>query len=204
MTQRLLEEICSAIRSSGRPRVPLSPALTEAAWATGCARVRRAFLGREGSAAGALLEQLAARCRLGAPGAGGGAWRGCRPLPVIGLLCCNFARALLGAAPPPSRSEPLPRESLRLRFGPGRGGCSRCRLAGETQGLRGSLAVASLKEGSSVRAMPNRPGPVSAQAGGRVPRVREGTRAPRTLAARQRRARNGSPSSFHLSPTGTG
>lgn len=50
-------------------------------------------------------------------------------LPVIGLLCCNFARPSGGRA----RPAPLPRESLRRR--PGRGDSARRRSSRETQPL---------------------------------------------------------------------
>lgn len=144
-----------------------------------------AFLGREESAAGAQLEQLAARGRLGAPGAGGGAWPGCRRAPVIGLLCCNFARALQGAAPPPLPLRAVAPGKFASQDRPPGGDGSHCRPAGETQPLRGSLAVASLKEGGSVPAKPYRPGPVSALrpcAGGRAgARGQGGDRRPQDL-----------------------
>lgn len=142
----------------------------------------------------------AAGCAAGSePGAGGGAWPAAarsQPLAFCAATLPDPFRA--PRRPPPARSEPLlPRESLRLRFGAGLGGCWRCRLAAETQALRGAWAAAPLKEGGSVRAMPSGPGPVSAHGGGRA-----GTLGPRTWAARQRRARHGSRSAFHLPPTG--
>lgn len=72
------------------------------------------FLAGEESAAGAPASSWLRWPR--ALGAGGGAWPGCGALPVIGLLCCNFSRALRGAR---TRPAPLLRESLCFLGPPG-------------------------------------------------------------------------------------
>jgi hypothetical protein len=98
---------------------------------------------------------------LGAPRAGGGAWPG-RRLPVIGLLCCNFPQPFGEPRCPRARpARPLPRESLCPRADRTLETLRR-RRARKTWPHWGSLAVASPKEGGSVRAIPDRPGPVSA------------------------------------------
>ena len=135
MTQRLLEEVCSAFASSGRaarPSVRLSLCPLRArrprgewarrrvgpsvAWAR---RDRPPRIpgpggergGRPARAAGCALAGRERRELGEEPGPAAAA------LPLIGLLCCNFARALRGAAPPRARPAPLPRESLRSRPG---------------------------------------------------------------------------------------
>lgn len=107
-------------------------------------------------------------------------------LPVIGLLCCNFSRALRGGAP---------------RRCPGKVCVSWVHPVGTAPGLEdsaclgGSLAVASPEEGSYARASPDRPGKCAvATAGARG--VREETDDPRTLVARQSRARRGCEAPF--------
>lgn len=73
-----------------------------------CGRAGQHIPGRGGERGGRPCEQLAALAR--ALGAGGGAWPGRRRTPSqIGLLCCNFSRALRGAR---ARPASLPRESL--------------------------------------------------------------------------------------------
>lgn len=69
-------------------------------------------------------------------------------LPVIGLLCCNFSRALRGAR---ARPAPLPRESLLFLDPPAWGP----RQAPRTQPVWGTLAVVSREEGGYVRASPD-------------------------------------------------
>lgn len=213
MTQRLLEEVCSASRSSSRPRVCLSPAATAAARAPGCVRVcrgpPRAFLGREESVAGALLEQLAER----GPARSAGSWgRSLARLPprsqLLAFCAATLPEPFGELRRPRSRPAPLPRESLRPRFGPGRGDSACCRLTWETQPLGDPVAVASPKEGGSARAMPNRPGLVSALrpcAGGRAGALGQGEDSrPQDFGRQTKACEKGKRSSFHPSPTGTG
>lgn len=83
-------------------------------------------------------------------------------VPGIGLLCCNFARALRGGAP---STRPL------RAFAPGKfASLGRAGRGDFAPPLGGPWAVASPKEGDSARAISHRPGPVSA------PRPREGGR----------------------------
>lgn len=162
---RLLEEVCSALRSSGRPRGRRPPALAEAAWAAGCAWVRRAvgrpvhsWAGRRALRAPSLDSWLRAagseRRELGEePGPAAAA------LQSLAFCAATLPEPFREPRRPRSRSEPLPRESLRLRIGPPVETAHTAVRLGKTQSLRGSLAVASLKEGGSVPAKPYRPGP---------------------------------------------
>ncbi|KAJ8789611.1 hypothetical protein J1605_022138 [Eschrichtius robustus] len=176
MTQRLLEEVCSAFASSGRaarPSVRLSLCPLRArrprgewarrrvgpsvAWAR---RDRpRAFLAREESAAGALREQLAARWPAGSAESWG---RSLARPPRLSHSLAFCAATLPEPFGEPRRPAPAPRRCpgkvcVLGRAGPWRLRAPRRRRARKPQPLGGSWAVASPKEGGSVRAISGRP-----------------------------------------------
>lgn len=209
MPQRLLEAAQGALGSSGpvalrrsgcaRARLAARPPGPRGSWAR--RRRPRAFLAREKSAAGALREQLAARGPLGAPRAGGGAWPGRRRAPSHWPFVLQLCPTLGGPRPPRAVAPG------KFASPAGPGGLRAPPLVSGNSAARGSLAVASPKEGDSARAIRERRGRVSARrprAGGRTLQVSEETGVPGTLAARQRRAGSGSRSPLDLSPLGTG
>lgn len=202
---------CRAARPCVRPTSPLSPAR--------CAAAGRVGAPPRGPLGGLGAPRPAPRI----PGPGGE--RGGRPARAAGCALAGPERRELGEepgpaaaalptpwpfvpplCPSPSGSRASPRRCPGKVCVPGPSG------AVETQPLRGgvgggSRALASPRRKRLPRAICNRPQLVSARrprAGGRASAWgRGGDPRPRTLAARQRRARSNQ-SSCHLSPPGTG
>lgn len=154
MTQNLLEEVG---RAFGSGPVPGSLARRCASGgplgACGRARAAHSWPGRRARRAPLRAAGCAGpeRSELGEePGPVAGA------LPVIGLLCCNFSRALRGAC---ARPASLPRESLRFLGSPGG---DRARLGGLS--VSGGLLGSCVPGGRRLReGQPRSSGRVSAQ-----------------------------------------
>lgn len=186
MTQNLLEEVG---RAFGSGPVPGSLACRCASGGSlgACGRAGLHIPGRGGERGGRPCEQLAAL----APSAR--SWgRSLARSPAL-----SQSLAFCAATFPEPFGEPAP----ALRRCPGKVCVSWVHPVGTALGsedsacLGDSLAVASPEEGSYARASPDRPGKCAvATAGARG--VREETDDPRTLAARQSRARSGCETPF--------